>query len=279
MSEIFNNRIDGNTSVGYGAGGGGGGIYIREGTSTISKNIVRNNGLTSNYSEGEGGGILSYLSNSTITYNEITQNTGGNGGGIFGGNLISGNSICGNLAWKRGGAIYMSQNSVVGNSIAYNTAGQGSAIDIYLAESPSEFTYNTLTRNKSTGEDPKFTMGISAHPVINFNNFLENEATYKLYNNNGSLTAHLDAKNNWWGTGSATEIQAMIYDWVDNATISIVDFSPFATAMVTTAPVSPPSGLMMTDVPGEISLTWNANSEPDISRVQGLLGNGKRVSI
>jgi hypothetical protein len=35
--------------------------------------------------------------------------------------------------------------------------------------------------------------------------------------------------------------------------------------MVTTAPVSPPSGLMMTDVPGQISLTWNANGEPDIA--------------
>jgi hypothetical protein len=265
VSEITNNLIAGNTSIGYGAGGGGGGIYIREGNSTITKNIIRDNVLNSLYSEGEGGGILSYLSNTTIRNNEITQNIGGNGGGIFGGNVITGNCICGNLASQRGGAIYMSQDNVVGNSIAYNMAGQGSAIDIYLAESPAEFAYNTVTRNHSIGENPKFAMGISAHPIINFNNFVDNEATYQLYNNNGSLTAHLDAKNNWWGTNSETELQAMIYDWVDDATRGIVDSSPHATTMVTAAPVSPPSGLTMTQGIGQISLTWNANNEQDIA--------------
>jgi hypothetical protein len=265
VSEITNNLIAGNNSIGYGAGGGGGGIYIREGSSTITKNTIRDNVLNSIYSEGEGGGILSYLSNTTIMYNEITQNIGGNGGGIFGGNVITGNCICGNLASKSGGAIYLSQNTVAGNSIAYNTAGQGSAIDIYLAESPAEFTYNTVTRNQSTGENPKFAMGISAHPIIHFNNFVDNEATYQLYNNNGSLTAHLDAKNNWWGTNSETEMQAMIFDWVDDATKGIVDYSPHAATMVTAAPVSPPSGLTMTQGSGQINLTWNANNEADIA--------------
>jgi len=264
-TEIFNNLISGNTSIGYGAGGGGGGIYIRQGNSTISKNIIRNNILNSNYSEGEGGGILSYLSNVTITQNKITQNIGGNGGGIFGGNLISGNCISGNIAENKGGAIYMSQNSVTGNSIVYNLAEQGSVIDIYIADSPYEFKYNTITGNYTTGENPAYSMGISAHPSINFNNFFGNTATFELYNNNGSLLAHLDAKENWWGTTAETEIQGLIYDWLDNASIGIVDYSPFATSIRSDVPISPPSGLTLTEGEGQISLSWNTNSEPDLA--------------
>jgi hypothetical protein len=264
-TEIFNNLISGNTSIGYGAGGGGGGIYIREGSSTISKNIIRNNVLNSNYSAGEGGGILSYLSNVTITQNEITQNKGGNGGGIFGGNLISGNCISENMAENRGGAIYMSQNSVTGNSITYNIAEQGSVTDIYIADSPYEFKFNTMTGNVTTGASPVYSLGISAHPSINYNNFFGNTAAYELYNNNGALTAHLNAKENWWGTTSGTEIQGMIYDWIDDATRGIVDYSPFATSIRTDAPISPPSGLSLTEGSGQISLSWNANSEADLA--------------
>ena len=73
-TEIINNLIEGNTSIGYGAGGGGGGIYIRDGNSTITKNIIRYNTLYSNFSSGEGGGILSYGSTVNILQNEITNN-------------------------------------------------------------------------------------------------------------------------------------------------------------------------------------------------------------
>lgn len=264
-TEIINNLIEGNTSIGYGAGGGGGGIYIRDGSSIITKNIIRYNVLNSNFSAGEGGGILSYGSNVTLIQNEITNNIGGNGGGIFGGNLISNNCISGNIAEEKGGAIYMSQNSVKNNSMVFNAAKTGSIIDIYLAENPYEFSYNTIKGNVVLGEEPSYSMGISAHPVIRFNNILENTATYELYNHNGSLTPHLDAKENWWGTTSETEIQGTIYDWIDDAAHGIVDYAPFTTSIRTDAPIAPPSGLTMEQGTGEISLTWNANTEPDLA--------------
>lgn len=159
----------------------------------------------------------------------------------------------------------MSQNSVKNNSMVFNAAKTGSIIDIYLAENPYEFSYNTIKGNVVLGEEPSYSMGISAHPVIRYNNILDNTATYELYNHNGSLTPHLDAKENWWGTTSETEIQGIIYDWIDDAAHGIVDYSPFTTSIRTDAPIAPPSGLTIEQGTGEISLTWNANTEPDLA--------------
>lgn len=264
-TEITNNLIDGNTSIGYGAGGGGGGIYIREGNSTITKNIIRNNTLHGYFSAGEGGGILSYLSTVNILQNEITNNLGAFGGGVFGGNLIANNCISENFAEQNGGGIYMPQSSVLNNSLVFNAAKMGSVMDFYLAESPSEFRNNIMRGNVVFGEEPSFSMGISAHPLIQFNNILDNTSTYELYNRNGSLTPHLVSTENWWGTASETEIQGVIYDWVDDATYGIVDYAPFATGILTEAPIAPPSGITMEQSTGEISLSWNANQEPDLA--------------
>jgi hypothetical protein len=274
-TEITNNLIEGNSSIGYGAGGGGGGIYIREGISTIAKNIIRNNTLHGYFSAGEGGGILSYLSTVDILQNEITNNLGAFGGGVFGGNLIAKNCISENFAEQNGGGIYMPQSSVINNSLVYNGAEMGSVIDFYLAESPSEFRNNLLRGNVVTGEEPSFSIGISAHPLIRFNNILDNTSTYELYNRNGTLTPHVDATENWWGTVSEAEIQGVIYDWVDDATYGIVDFYPFAAGILADAPVAPPSGLTMEQGTGEISLVWNANTEPDLAGYKVHWGTSK----
>jgi predicted outer membrane repeat protein len=262
---IFNNVISDNQAIGYAAGGGGGGVYIRQGTSTISRNIIRNNTLT-NLEDGEGGGILDYYGGVVNIYgNVITNNSSGKGGGIFGGHSIANNCISENSAGTRGGGIYMAENSVTNNSLVYNNANIGSAIDIYLADDPYEFTYNTITGNTASGGEPGYSMGISAHPIIHFNNISGNTATYELYNNNDPLSGHLDAKENWWGTTSTTEIQGLIYDWIDDATKGIVDYSPFANSIRTDAPMAPPSGLTVVEGTGEISLSWNANAEPDLA--------------
>ncbi|MFA4837269.1 MAG: carboxypeptidase regulatory-like domain-containing protein, partial [Dehalococcoidia bacterium] len=75
----------------------------------------------------------------------------------------------------------------------------------------------------------------------------------------------MNATNNWWGTASSAQIQSKIYDWFDDASKSIVTFSPFLSSPDITAPVSPPSGLTATSSASGINLTWNANPESDIA--------------
>ncbi len=261
--EIFNNLIEKNTATGYGAGGGGAGIYVNQGSATISKNIIRNNMLLDTVN-GEGGGILIYTGDAVITRNSITDNKAGKGGGIFGGGQIVNNCISGNSA-QRGGGIYMSQKSIMYNSIINNTSQIGSVIDIYIADNTDSFSYNSITGNKTTGEDPVYSIGISSLPLFSFNNIFDNTTTYELYNNNGFLSPNLNAKNNWWGTSSDALIQNKIFDWVDDASKGIVEYSPFLTSMSTDAPVSPPAGLSVVAGSGQLSLTWTANSEADIA--------------
>jgi len=266
-SEILNNSITNNIAYGYSAGGGGGGIYIREGTSTISKNIIRKNSLIDTLA-GEGGGILIYYNCiATISNNDITNNKAGYGGGIYsieGTSAIFNNIISDNTASISGG-IYGDANNISNNAIIRNSAQNGSAIFTAYNAISGNYTYNTFVGNKSTGTDPVSTINISSLPLFNYNNIFNNTASYELYNGNASTSAHLDAGNNWWGISSDPQIQEKIYDWFDDASLGIADFSPFSTIIRTDAPISPPAGLNIVASTGQIRLNWSANTEPDIA--------------
>ena len=67
---------------------------------------------------------------------------------------------------------------------------------------------------------------VAGHPGINHNNIHDNTATYELYNGNAQGSDNLDATNNWWGTTDDSEIQGKIYDWFDDSTKGIADYSP-----------------------------------------------------
>lgn len=266
-SEIFNNSIVNNMAHGYAAGGGGGGIYIREGTSTISKNIIKKNSLIDTLA-GEGGGILIYYNcTATISNNDITNNKAGYGGGIYSieaTSAIFNNIISDNKAYISGG-IYGDANNISNNSIINNSAQNGSAIFTAYNAISGHYTYNTFVGNKSTGTAPVNTINISSLPLFNYNNIFNNTATYELYNGTASTSAHLDARNNWWGIFSDPQIQGKIYDWFDDASLGIADYSPFSTIIRTDAPISPPAGSNIVASTGQISLNWSANTEPDIA--------------
>jgi hypothetical protein len=100
-------------------------------------------------------------------------------------------------------------------------------------------------------------------PPIHNNNIFNNTGKYELINKNGNTTT-LDAKNNWWGTTVDAQIADKIFDWMEDASIGIVNYSPFLTALDTTAPVSPPVNVTKTDLGGgQVKVTWNRNQEGD----------------
>jgi hypothetical protein len=100
-------------------------------------------------------------------------------------------------------------------------------------------------------------------PPIHYNNIFNNTAKYELYNTNGNSTT-LDAKNNWWGTTVDAQIADKIFDWMEDASVGIVNYSSYLTALDTSAPVSPPANVTKTDLGGgQIKITWNPNQEGD----------------
>ncbi|MQF49144.1 IPTL-CTERM sorting domain-containing protein, partial [SAR202 cluster bacterium AC-647-N09_OGT_505m] len=104
------------------------------------------------------------------------------------------------------------------------------------------------------------------NPTIRNNNFVHKSETYLVYDDrNVSENATSDFENNWWGTTNTTNLDALIYDWNDNATKEMIDYTPFLTAPDTTAPPSPPANVATQTGPTTISLAWDANPESDIT--------------
>ena len=93
-----------------------------------------------------------------------------------------------------------------------------------------------------------------------------NSTTYWIYNNHREESDTVNAESNWWGTTNTGGIDALIYDWNDDATKGRVDYTPFLTQPNTGAPVSPPLGMVATGDASTLSidLSWNANPESDV---------------
>ncbi|MDD3877010.1 MAG: fibronectin type III domain-containing protein [Bacteroidales bacterium] len=100
---------------------------------------------------------------------------------------------------------------------------------------------------------------------MNYNNIFINPAPFELWNGNPQTEADLDAKHNWWGTTNTSHIDSVIYDYFDDQTKSLVDYSLYLTTPDTTAPVSPPFNVQVSNIGGnQLQLTWNANPEGDL---------------
>ena len=254
--------ISNNTITGNSASVSGGGIYKEWGvvTVTISDNIITGN------SASTGGGICAYYGPVTITGNIITGNTSSNGGGIwtqYTPVTINHNVIADNSASDSGGGIHtsgtVSYNSILRNSVS----GSGNYAAAHLSGSDN-FDYNTIVNNLAPGVGHPKAVYISGNPAFNNNNLYGNTGS-ALYNGNAQGLPNLNATNNWWDTTDEADIQALIYDWFDDSTLGLVDYTPYRTAHNTQAPISPSTGLV--PVPGgdSITLTWSPNPESDLA--------------
>lgn len=270
---ISGNTISNNTASSY-----GGGIYSDDNSSSsvvnITGNTIRNN------SAFNGGGIYysssPYYSGVHISGNIISNNTASSsGGGIYSSShssfesayhiTISGNIISNNTASFSGGGIYTYRGSatVSKNGLTMNSAKNASAV-YYNSSAYNDFAYNTIMGNNATDSSNTYTVYITMnYYTFNYNNIFNNTSTYELWNGNSYGSSNLDAKNNWWGTTDDSSIQGKIYDWIDDTTKGLVDYSPFETTLRTDCPISPPTGLTATAGFGQITLNWSANSESD----------------
>jgi hypothetical protein len=155
--------------------------------------------------------------------------------------------------------------SVRSNSVARNVAaGSTAAISSGVGDN-YELQHNTIAGNACNQGEPAVFVAPNAHPLFNFNNLFQNSGAYELMNWNDVGTPDVNAESNWWGTRVEGEIQQKIYDWYDDATKGIVDYTPWDTVIRTDCPVSPPTGVQAQAIGDTLVLvTWNANPEPDL---------------
>jgi parallel beta-helix repeat protein len=289
---ISSNTIEGNTT-GY----WGGGISSSLSSATISNNKINNNNVNSDYG---GGGIYVYNTATTISYNFISGNiSAGYGGGIYwiGGGTIHSNLVIDNTVsyiYSGGGGIYISGSggqptisrnivsnneapsgggiysgysmaTISNNAIIQNSGQNAPAIDFANSYQGTVIAYNTITTNTATGSVPTYALLIRGNPSVNHNNIFNNNPTYQLWNDNRQGSANVNAEDNWWGTAVESEIQVKIYDWFDDSTKGLVDYTPWSTGIRTDTPISPPTGLTATAGTGTITLNWTANPESDLA--------------
>jgi len=232
--KISNSTITDNKSSSY-----GGGVYVYHtsgGITTISGNTIKGNTATSSY----GGGIYSNSGTVTITNNIISGNTAYIGGGIYcnSSTTIINNIISGNTTSGSGGGIYCFsyQVTITNNTISGNSANNATAV-YYNSSDGKDFKYNTITGNKATSNTNTYAVYVNTYPYFNYNNIYSDSSSYEIWFNKSQGSSNLDAENNWWGSSDDTTVQDKIYDFVDDSTKAIVDYSPYATSIRTDCPM------------------------------------------
>jgi CSLREA domain-containing protein len=134
--------------------GGGGGIWVARGNGDIIRSTISSNvaGRTTNFFQGEGGGIHVSGGVPGSEFNIVECTIDGNeavtGGGVFGRQIaISGSTISFNSA-ESGGGVWISGGTIVQSTISGNNAAVGGGI---FVQAPTEIRHSTLTRNVATG--------------------------------------------------------------------------------------------------------------------------------
>jgi PKD repeat protein len=284
------------------------GTWDAGGFDFTGKNIlVVNNIFTYNLANGCGGGVNMHGYLGTLENNIIMQNTAMvDGGGIYTDNVYTcHNYIINNMAHRDAGGASVYTKATYNNIIADNTVtcntpgyGRGGGIDegassihhnqivrnsamnnagIYHNMNPGNMLSNTIAYNRNT--DPSITTNRTVYVGdinnnINNNNIFGNTAFYELYNGVPQGSLDIDAKSNWWGTTNNAAIQVKIYDWTDNNTLGIVNYSPYLTKPDTAAPVSIPFNVTKTDMGGgNVKVKWNQNPESDVAGYHVYYGN------
>jgi hypothetical protein len=235
---IDNNIIMNNTA--YDGQYGGGGIKNDVGAKILNNVVINNKAKNNQF----GGGGICNTANSTISNNIIADNSADEGAGIHldfeWASVLTKNHIIRNTA-KNYSAIYNGKN-IIQNTIAYNKNTDSN---------------NLLNRTIYLNTNPA--------PIVNNNNIFNNSAFYEVYDSDQQGGTNMDVTKNWWGTTDDAKIQDKIYDWFDDNTLGIVNYSPYLAKPDTAAPVSPPNGVIKTKLSGnQVQLTWNHNPESDI---------------
>ncbi len=321
--EITDNTITNNV---FSSSSLGGGIRVDTTSNLISRNIIRGNN-----SDWSGSGIQVLNGDSTITDNEITDNSIWNCPNCWGNAAlnatgdpveISGNLVANNdtgaiwvtsannvtilenmLIDNQGKALSLdcytfwecANGTIARNILSDNTTGidqgaftayrytnltvnnnailRNSALDRVALRNQfignnadgSVYSANTITGNMALGAPgSQCIVSIEGLPVFIDNNIFNN-SSYALSNINTQGSANLNAENNWWGTASSPAIQALIHDYFDDTALGMVDFNPYRTTFNLAAPVSPPTGVVVTPSLTSLALSWAANPESDVT--------------
>ena len=268
----INNNLIKNNSLGIDFSGGGYGARVK--SVNIFDNIILNNntyglsiGQIYGYSDWSGEPSGTYpltVENNIFVNNPIYWNYGGGVGGVtmkLAKNIIfNPRETLDNYSqgiYFNGGtgkSDLIAQNLIVSNGASLTLT------DSYSDPSNKTFSYNTFAGQPL--DDHSIVSSFGSGHVFAYNNFIKTENNFIVNNKDANS---INAENNYWGTTTESEIQTAIYDYTDDFELGAVDYTPFATALNTTAPISPPANVIKVKSGSNIIFSWNANLESDVA--------------
>jgi len=253
---VQNNIVENNTGTGIGGGNYSMGMSGSTPTFLIQYNTIRDN---------NGSGVTCNSGHLLLSDNEIYHN----GQGVYSysadnGDIIEHNVIANNTGYAYGGyggsSPTVRYNSIVNNGMQANPLMMPMYGMSTINPADAIITDNTILNNRG---GYTFSYEYWPNPVINNNNIVNPSNTYEVYI---PSTTAMNIPNNWWGTTDAAVIGTRIYDYYDDFYRGKVTYSPVLNTWNTAAPISPPSGVTITQgTAGSVNVSWNANPESDVA--------------
>ena len=233
--------------------------------------LISNNYIASNY----GAITCRFMSmfQLTISVNDFVNNEGDNiishsSSGFSGNFYVDCNRFINNHSTSDLYKASHAHGSISSNVFDGNESTYGSIVGLSNDVSVHFMITNNIFRNNRTLNVPCLSFALIPYLIFENNSLLNNEAlcavglrnfggtsfrnnnfdnpnsTYELYNMNAYGEDNIDASNNYWGSSNAQHIDTVIYDFFDNANLSVASFTPFLTsaAIVDTSCNSIPSG-------------------------------------
>ena len=219
-----------------------------EANNVISHNIFQNNkdairlfhqsnSISNNYFIQNRNGIICWQSD----YNSITRN------------LFSRNKLYA-VTLSAGSSF----NNITYNSMNYSSGGVKITPDSSRMSLYNSFLYNTLFQNT----DWSFQILNTPQGAVQFNNLILN-GEYQSFQNQSDSLVH--GEYNFWGTGTESAIDSIIYDINDDASLGVVSYDPILNNILTTAPVPPPHRVIKQQIGDNVVVSWDELEMADIN--------------
>lgn len=223
---VENNQVHDNASAGGRDGGGGIYAFAYDG----GKVLVSGNTVAGNRSDRKGGGIFAY--DALIKDNVVRDNTSAmTGGGIYVLQAVAQNNVVSGNRSDEGGGIFSKDADVVHNLIMDNRAPKGSGI-FHLGAGTIE--KNSLAGNQGDTAEVEAAITMLGNAEVRHNNIIA-ERGYALQFLSHYLSPDLDARRNYWGTINPKIIEKVIYDWMEDSQVGLVEWEMYADGPITDA--------------------------------------------